>query len=183
MNEAALDLVNGLAGRWAPLDAAGRFGAQDLLFVLGALLAVAGIVELRRDRSRAITIGACAALAVAMSLGLAMALRYLFPEQRPWIGDADTRLLIAHSADSSFPSDHATVAFAAAMVGALAWPKWAPWVLGMAAAIAIARVFVGVHYPGDVLAGMVLGIGSALVAWFAVAAVERRMGRPMLANA
>ena len=61
----------------------------------------------------------------------------------------------------SFPSGHATVAFASATILALAVPRLRWPLFALAALIAFSRVYVGVHYPGDVLAGAVLGVGIA----------------------
>jgi membrane-associated phospholipid phosphatase len=61
----------------------------------------------------------------------------------------------------SFPSGHATTAFAlAAVLGFLA-PRWFFAALAVAAAIALSRVTLGVHYPSDVLAGVLLGLVGA----------------------
>src|SRR4029078_6397487 len=86
---------------------------------------------------------------------------------------AHAHLLIAHSSDPSFPSDHATGAFALAFgiwlydrtIGAL--------LLAVAALLSFARVFVGTHYPGDVVAGAAIGI--AVTAALYLAAPTRRL--------
>lgn len=75
----------------------------------------------------------------------------------------------------SFPSGHATVAFACATVLALAVPRLRWWLYGLAALIAFSRVYVGVHYPGDVLVGALLGVAIAR-ALLMLAAVLRRSG-------
>lgn len=60
----------------------------------------------------------------------------------------------------SFPSGHATLSFAIATVWGLSEPRWYVWLPGTlwASSVALSRVWKGVHYPGDVLGGMVLGI-------------------------
>jgi undecaprenyl-diphosphatase len=74
-------------------------------------------------------------------------------------------LFIAPSHDPSFPSDHATAAFAIAVALFLRHRK-AGWVaLGLATVLSIARVAVGTHYPGDVAAGAAIGAAAALVIW------------------
>jgi undecaprenyl-diphosphatase len=71
--------------------------------------------------------------------------------------------LLARSPDPSFPSDHATAAFALA-VAVFMYHRRAGWLmLAMAAVVAVGRVAVGTHYPGDVLAGAMLGSAAALV--------------------
>jgi membrane-associated phospholipid phosphatase len=82
--------------------------------------------------------------------------------------------LISHSADASFPSDHCLVAGAVAMVTLLAWRWLGIIAVALALLIAWGRVFVGVHYPGDVLAGLAIGAICACIAWVVVRMVTRR---------
>lgn len=65
--------------------------------------------------------------------------------------------------DWSFPSNHSTIAAAVALGGAFAWRKGAPWLAAFAATMGVSRVFVGAHYPHDVLIGLALGAGMALL--------------------
>jgi undecaprenyl-diphosphatase len=60
----------------------------------------------------------------------------------------------------SFPSGHAANAFLAAFLLAQAYPKYRWWFYGLAAVVAFSRVYMGVHYPLDVVAGALLGLGA-----------------------
>lgn len=121
-------------------------------------------------------------LAIAFNLGLS----HLIFEPRPFVTHV-VHLLIAHPADDSFPSDHAAASFA--LMGSLvfslpsllvhAWKQritlaglseWRSFLLPlilmglavlMACSIGIARVFVGVHYPLDILGGAGVGLLAA----------------------
>ncbi len=165
MNERLLDLINGAAGRSAILDAAGRFAAKDLIFVLGATVLALGLIEWRRDRRRAVSIALAGLLATGLALGLTTLAGHAWYEPRPFVSDGDTIQLVAHSADASFPSDHVAVAAAAAIVGAFAWRRAAAALTVTVALIALGRVFVGVHYPGDVLAGAAIGAAAGIAGW------------------
>lgn len=72
-----------------------------------------------------------------------------------------TQILLMHDHMPAFPSGHAASAFACATFLAFAWKHW--WVgvtiLIYAGMIALSRVYVGVHYPTDVLVGSALGVG------------------------
>ena len=70
-------------------------------------------------------------------------------------------LLLKPSTDPSFPSDHATFAFAVAVSIFLASRRLGWWALAGAAVLALSRVYVGEHYLGDVVAGALIGSAVA----------------------
>lgn len=92
---------------------------------------------------------------------LSYALRYAIGRERPPLQFPDPVPLVRLPGTPSFPSGHAAAAFACATL--LAWltplPKVPLFVL--AALIAFSRVYVGVHYPLDVIGGAVLGVATA----------------------
>ena len=80
--------------------------------------------------------------------------------------------------DWSFPSNHATIAASCAIVLTVVWTRLAPLVVPLAMVMAFSRVFVGVHYPHDVVAGFlvgsVVGVTLALLAVRLVGPPERK---------
>lgn len=101
------------------------------------------------------------------------ALKLAVERDRPPLSRPLPEPLLESPATYSFPSGHATVAFASATVLALAVPRLRWPLYALAALIAFSRVYVGVHYPFDVLAGAVLGVAIA-IALRKLAAVLRR---------
>jgi len=91
----------------------------------------------------------------------ARAIKSVVDVQRPAFRYAEPKPLVPVPHDHSFPSGHAATSFACATTIALAFPRLAVPVYLLAAAIAYSRVYVGVHYPLDVLGGAVLGIAVA----------------------
>jgi membrane-associated phospholipid phosphatase len=88
-------------------------------------------------------------------------LKLALDRDRPPLGNPDPEPLVRLPHTPSFPSGHATVSFAAATTLAYAVPRYRMAFYALAALIACSRVWVGVHFPLDVLAGAVLGIGIA----------------------
>jgi len=82
---------------------------------------------------------------------------------RPCNNLEGVRLLIGCGGGKSFPSSHAVNNFAAAVFITRYYRKAMPYVYVIASLIAISRVYVGVHYPADVIAGAALGATSAML--------------------
>lgn len=141
---------------------AARFVSLELPSLMLAGTAGAWIVGDARARSIVLRI----LLAMAMAWLLARLGQALFPTPRPFnLGLAEAS--ISHGGSPSFPSKHASVAFAFAMVlaGAGVGRHVAAVALILATAIAWSRVYLGVHFPSDVLAGLLIGTAAAWIAW------------------
>ena len=107
-----------------------------------------------------------AGLSFFLGLGLNQMILLLVDRPRPYTAGV-TDLIVAPSADPSFPSDHATAAVAIAVAFALnGMPRRARW-FGLAALlVSVSRVFIGTHYASDILGGALTGTAAAiLVAW------------------
>jgi undecaprenyl-diphosphatase len=89
-------------------------------------------------------------------------------------------LYVVHS--SSFPAGHAATAVAGATLLSYIAPGGAPGFIFLAAAICYSRVYVGVHYPGDVLAGALVGLLVGFIAvgvWCWARRSDTRVGRAL----
>lgn len=100
---------------------------------------------------------------------------------RPYEVIEGLECLVGKESDFSFPSGHTTNSLACAVVlFKLAPKKWGVPALILAILIALSRLYVGVHYPTDVLAGALIGVCSALLALWLVPRLEKKY--PVLAE-
>jgi len=127
------------------LSLIGTWGAVWLVLALPVAIAV-------RRPFALLAVGAADGLADAASSGLKAIVDRPRPHFHP---------LVHVPSSSSFPSGHAATSFACALVIAWLVPRLAAPVFVLAALIAASRVYLGVHYPLDVLGGAALGLAVA----------------------
>jgi undecaprenyl-diphosphatase len=111
--------------------------------------------------------------------GLSLVLRQWIGRLRPPLVYPEPRPLVPTPHTGSFPSGHSATAFACATVIAWASPRLAVPAFVLAALVAWSRVYVGVHWPLDVLGGSALGVLVSIALLKLVAARPRlRPGSP-----
>lgn len=124
--------------------------------------AVAAVLGAGKGRGRRAAVRAVGSLAVSSALTNVFA-KQLFRRMRPDMSDHPVlRRLRRDPITSSFPSGHSASAGAFATAVCMEYPLAGAAVAPLAAAVAYSRVHVGVHYPGDVVAGATIGAGIAL---------------------
>jgi undecaprenyl-diphosphatase len=101
--------------------------------------------------------------AVAVSWTVAEGAKFLFNRARPFISDTEIAPLIKTPSSSSFPSGHAATAAAGALTLSAIYPSFAPALLLAGFLVALSRIYLGVHYPFDVLAGLLIGTAIATI--------------------
>ena len=134
---------------------------------------VTGLVGASIDhkrRSQWLTAGATGPLAIGINFGVKLAVGRRRPliEEHPPLAKAPTKL--------SFPSAHATSSVAAATALGRVEPRARPALFTLAGAICVGRPYLGMHYPSDVLGGVVLGgVLGSLVPGLGAAPAEERL--------
>lgn len=129
---------------------------------------VLSILLLIPKKTRTVGIAGLIALAIG-ALITNLALKNLVARTRPYEVIEGLTLLVGKQSDFSFPSGHSCASFAAATayykMAQKGHQKWGVLALVLAGFIAFSRLYVGVHYPTDVIAGIVIGVLSGIMAW------------------
>ena len=106
---------------------------------------------------------ACALASAALALLINQLIGKVWHRERPFASHPSAHVWGSRSHDPSFPSDHASAAFGIAFAIFLFDRVAGSIFLAAAFVIGAGRVFIGAHYPADVLAGCLVGLGSALL--------------------
>lgn len=119
-------------------------------------LAMAGILAVNK-KTRSIGLITLAALILSTIVGEGI-LKHLIQRPRPYTDFPSIQMLVGKVTSYSFPSGHATSSFAAAYVLSRYLKKYSPVFWTMAFGITFSRIYLFMHYPTDIIAGIVLGL-------------------------
>ncbi|MCW2751274.1 MAG: Undecaprenyl-diphosphatase, partial [Aeromicrobium sp.] len=163
--------------------------AKDGIALFALMLVVMWWVARRSGDQTRIALSVWAPLGVLLALAVNQPIANAVAEPRPYATLPHVMVLVSRSSDYSFPSDHAVMAGAVAL-GAMLTSRTLGWIaIAMAALMAFARVYVGAHFPLDVVAGLAVGAAVSAAGYWVVrrpareliAAVDRTSLRPLVA--
>lgn len=179
MNYDLFKLINNSSGN-SFLDALMKDVAKYAIAISFLVVAVLCLLRLlRREIWPVVWSGV--GLVLTFLLGLLAAAAY--KEKRPFQSH-HVHQLLAHSPGQSFPSDHATAAFGCALVALLFLNRlWGVALILLAVFIGFARVYLGIHYPGDIGGSFLCAVVGVGIAWFASRLVSRRPAHPAARHA
>ena len=151
--------------KWAPLSTVMRaFTVAGTAGALWGFVAAAAFLLTGLEPSRLLIPW----VAIAASWTAAEGAKYLFNRTRPFLWDTEIAPLIRTPSSSSFPSGHSATAAAGALTLSVLYPPLTPALVLAALLVVLSRVYLGVHFPFDVLAGVFIGLVTSAVV-FAVA--------------
>lgn len=162
---AILHAINTQSTAWLDYGMPVIAHAGDIITVLALSLVLCGVLYRMRKLPAIATVIVAVGGAVALNAGL----KVLFQRDRPELWD-----LFVYESTFSFPSGHAliTSAFVVTVICILWHTKWRYWALAIGSIygflVGFSRLYLGVHYPTDVLAGWCVGIAWALIVYVVV---------------
>lgn len=154
-------LVNGPAGPSQLMLGLMTALAEDLIYAAPALLVLLWVRGTPQRRAGLVATG----LALVLALAAGAAIGSAWPHPRPFAA-AIGHGLLAHVADASYPSDHATVMWTVAfgLIATRSAPTWGAALAAVGLLTAWARVWLGVHWPLDIAGALLLSGAAAAIA-------------------
>lgn len=155
-----LHAIQGMHNDWldAVMIALSALGNSGIIWI------ALSVVLVIPKRTRLCGVTMMAAMALSFLLGNLL-LKNLIARGRPFTVDTSVSLLIPIPGEYSFPSGHTLNGFTAATVIFLYFKKAGIAALLLAAGIAFSRMYLFVHYPTDILGGILLGVADALIVY------------------
>ncbi|MEK7624429.1 MAG: phosphatase PAP2 family protein [Patescibacteria group bacterium] len=152
-------IINGLARQNKFLDGLAIFLADYFQYLL-IILAIFLFFLKEKNWRRLIFVGSVFALSVILARGLITEIfRFFYSRPRPFIF-LDFSPLVSQNPTGSFPSGHMTFYFVLALTVFLINKKWGWFFAGSVILMGLARIFVGVHWPSDILGGILIAVIS-----------------------
>jgi len=159
--------INGLAGHNHLLDVTMKFFAKDALELYAVLFLIAWFALPKSNIKHRHTL-IVAGLSGVLALLINVVISHVWFRPRPFtvLPKGSFTQLIPHGPDASFPSDHTSGSFGFAAASWGTNQKWISWTFtALAVIVMFARVYVGVHWPTDVIAGCLVGTFSGRIMW------------------
>lgn len=159
MNAMIFQKINGITNNSKLFDFIGIFFAEYLLYIA----AVFFLVLLLINKTRLMTISVAISVFLARII-IAEPIKRIFHIARPYIAVDNVKKIIGENGDYySFPSGHTAIFFAIAMAIFYFNKKWGIVSFIIAILVGISRIYVGVHWPIDIVAGAIIGIISGII--------------------
>ena len=151
--------INGLARNWATADEAMRLVSRPWSYVVPGIFAA--LWWYRKEGRRSFALAAALAILIGLTDWSALGIKQLTQRSRPCQSLSQVIKVTGCGRSSSFPSNHAVNTAAASVFLQTIYPRlgWAVWPFTLI--IGFNRIYVGAHYPTDVVGGWLIGIADA----------------------
>lgn len=173
------DAVNHFARVTGWLNEPARLYAEYGVVLFALVLVGAWWLVRRTGDERRMTAALWTPFGALIALGLNQPIGNAVAEPRPYTVVPHALVLVSRSTDFSFPSDHAVMAGAVAAGVLLAHRRLGLVAAALAVLMAVTRVYVGAHFPLDVLAGLAVGAVVTLVTYLLLRPLGLRLVRAL----
>ncbi|UNL83744.1 undecaprenyl-diphosphatase [Priestia koreensis] len=158
MNYELYKWIHGFSGHSQMLDNFMIFCTKGAIVILALMLLFIWVAGKTKHRKSVLYAGIGGVIGIIVNILIS----HIYYEPRPFVTH-NVQPLISHAADASFPSDHTTGAFSIAFILWLRHRRIGTVAIIFAALVGLSRVWVGVHYPFDVLGSIIVSIILAIV--------------------
>ncbi|MBO4306838.1 MAG: phosphatase PAP2 family protein [Bacteroidales bacterium] len=174
------DILCGLQQHRTPAANVAMQWTSNTLAAVPAIPAGLLLTGLCTDDEQLRNAGIATGISVITATIVTEGLKFSIRRPRPYLGYPDDLVPVKTTYGFSFPSGHTSLTFAVATSLSLCYPKWyvvAPSML-WATSVAFSRLYLGVHYPSDVLTGMLVGAASAFAGYYISRCFQKEANLP-----
>lgn len=159
MNEHLFRLINNLGKEYTILNPGVVFIAEDMVIFLAIVVLTFWFTRINKNRIMVI----CGSITFVIAEILGKIAGKIHSNHQPFAELSNVNQLIEKAVDNSFPSDHTILFFSFCVTFCLyRGARGFFWVL-LAVLVGVSRIWVGVHYPGDIMVGAIISIGTAII--------------------
>ena len=162
MNMEIFRLINDLAGKNTVFDSIMIFFSNDVPYIFMAIVALTFVLGFIKKNEEYRKVSVSTIVFTAINLGLSFVIGSIYYVDRPFVYNK-VNLLIPHTADASFPSDHATGTMSIALGFGKYKRAFGIIMMILSVIVGFSRVYVGHHYPADVIGAYIMVFATSYV--------------------
>lgn len=171
-NLALFFLVFGMSNQNILLDGVMIFGAEYIIFATFILIFFFALKGGIREKKALLL----SLIAIPIVVLIIKAIHLFYFEPRPFITHPISPLITYTRVDASFPSRHTALMFAVAFSYLFYKSRWGGIFASLALWVGISRIYVGVHYPIDILGGIIAALIAVYIGWIIKDKLKSRLG-------
>ena len=159
MNENIFRIINDLGKEYKAINPAAIFIAEYMVIILATAVLIFWFTRVNQNRIMVI----CGSITFVMAEIIGKIAGKVHSNHQPFAELSNVNQLVEKAVDNSFPSDHTILFFSFCVTfWVFRGPRGFIWIL-LALLVGISRIWVGVHYPADIMVGIIISICTAFI--------------------